>query len=227
LYLKVFIEGYYEAANISPDFFPVSQMRPCLYLNEQAGTLPVLPFPQGPYAITDCDYIDISAMSDVDGTLLETQTGKLNVDGTVNVSFTTISPSGIYYIRVVHRNALETWSSVAVDFSTTSAGSPYDFTTDKTQAFSLDYGLNGMHQMSDGPWAILSGDMGTNPFPTGLGIQDGNIDSYDFNYWDADNSTFNYGYLVGDLNGDVNVDSYDYNYWDVNNANFEYVQRPF
>jgi hypothetical protein len=226
LYLKVFIEGYY-VVGCPTCAYTVSQMQPCLYYNELAGTIPGLPFPPGPYALTDCDYIDISAMDATDGTLKETQTGLLQTDGTVNATFTTLSALASYYIRLTHRNALETWSALPVDFSATSTASPYDFTTAQTQAYSTDYSLYGMHQMADGPWAILSGDMGTNPYPTGLGIQDGNIDSYDFNYWDADNAAFNYGYLVGDLNGDVNVDLYDYNFWDVNNANFEYVQRPY
>jgi hypothetical protein len=198
-------------------------MRPCLWNNEQAGTIPPLPFPQGPYAPTDCDYLTISAMDEATGALVQSQTGILQTDGHIIVSFDSPVVSGNnYWIRITHRNALEIWSSSPVQFH---SGMSYDFTTDITQAFSVDgYATQPQHQMPDGPWAILSGDMGS---LTGMGMQDGNIDLYDFNYWDVDNASFNFGYLIGDLNGDVNVDLYDFNFWDLNNATFEYVQRPF
>jgi hypothetical protein len=199
-------------------------MRPCLWNNVQAGSLPGLPFPQGPYAITDCDYIDIGAMDASTDNLIQTQTGLLHTDGTVSVTFSSpIASSTSYFIRIRHRNALETWSALPVDFSSTTSIAPYDFTSAVTRAYSYDYSVLPMHQMNDGKWALLSGDMGSLP---GVGVQDGNIDLYDFNFWDSDNAIFNFGYLVGDLNGDVNVDLYDFNFWDINNAFFAFTQHP-
>jgi hypothetical protein len=160
------------------------------------------------------------------GNLIASQTGLIKTDGTVNVKFRSPVVAGTsYWIRITHRNVLEIWSAAPVNFAATTSLSPYDFTTNFTQAYSVDgYTTLPMRQMADGSWAFLSGDMGS---LTGEGIQDGNIDTYDFNYWEARNAVFDYGYFVGDLNGDVNVDSYDFNYWDLNNAEFKYVQRPF
>jgi hypothetical protein len=210
LNMKAFIEGYYLGAGL---------MTPCLYNNYQASLILNYPFPV--FTATDCDTISVSAMSSLDYTPVQVQKGILKTDGTVSVTFRSpVLIGSSYYIRITHRNALETWSAAPVFFNELTT---YDFSTSLSQAFSLGGGLDPMHQMIDGPWAIMSGDMSDG---VTSGLQDGNIDLLDFPEWDNGNTNFSLGYLPADLNGDVNVDLLDFPFWNANNSLFAYTQHP-
>ncbi|MBL7772728.1 MAG: peptidoglycan DD-metalloendopeptidase family protein [Chitinophagaceae bacterium] len=106
----------------------------------------------------------------------------------------TIAPgtSGAYYIKVNHRNAIETWSGLP--FTVVPNGF-YDFTTAANQAFG-----SNQTQVEPGIWALYSGDIN----------QDGAIDAFDYLIQDPDIIAGASGYLSTDLNGDGIVDVFDY-----------------
>jgi hypothetical protein len=216
LTIKLFIEGYYLGAGL---------MRPCLYSNyldhSISGYIGPVAWPVAP-GPTDCDTITISAMDAVTYAVVQMQRGILKTDGSVAVTFSSPVINGqSYYIRVTHRNALETWSSTPVVFNVNAL---YDFTTALNKAFSSGGSYpDMMHQMTDGQWAILSGDYSDG---ITLGTHDGSIDLNDFLTADSDISFFRLGYLYTDLNGDVNVDLNDYVLWEFNNSVFAFTQHP-
>jgi hypothetical protein len=223
---KVFIEGY--CLNDGSGL-----MTTCLYNNYFATvdlglpTLnePIYWIPNDPGgstnvpSLTDCDTVVISAMDENTFTVVQEQTGILQTNGLITVNFTSpVVLNGSYFIRVTHRNALETWSAAPVVFDGVTT---YDFSSSLGQAYNLGGGLDPMHLQADGQWAIMSGDI-ADP----LGTHDGNIDLLDFPYWDGDNAVFNIGYLYTDFNGDVNIDLLDFPFWEFNNSNFAYTQHP-
>lgn len=140
-----------------------------------------------PYAMTD----SASAVMD-----------SVNLTG----SFTFLnSVSGNYYIRLKHRNSVETWSKTPQLFSSSSTS--YDFTSANTQAF----GDNQIQvDVSPVRFAIYSGDVN----------QDGTIDLTDGSLIDNDAFNFESGYLPTDVNGDGIVDVADAVYSDNNGFNF-------
>jgi hypothetical protein len=113
-----------------------------------------------------------------------------------------VSPGQTYYIKVNHRNVIETWSANPVLFSQTTS---YDFTTSANMA----YGSN-MVLTSDGLYyAFFSGDISDAGTAT-VGIQDGVIESHD--YGDMENAVYLtlLGYVTQDITGDAIVESADY-----------------
>ena len=114
--------------------------------------------------------------------------------------------SGSYFIEVIHRNSIETWSDNAVTM--TQGGTVnYNFTTAASQAFG-----NNMKQVDSSPtrFAIYSGDVN----------QDGVVDGTDASVIDNDAFNFVKGYVAGDVNGDEIVDGSDAAVVDNNAANF-------
>lgn len=212
LCLKVLIEGYY------PPQGPGTLMDNdgtggCLFLNNLSPT-------NDP---ADADYITISAMDATNFSLVQSQTEILKTNGDVCVTFVNPVINGTqYYIRVTHRNALETWSAFPEQFKSITT---YDFTNSLDKAFTFGEGNPDMlHKTWDGKFALLSGDISDGSILPGT--QDGNIDLLDFPDWDLDNSLFNFGYLFPDFNGDTNVDLLDYTFWEFNNILFSYSQHP-
>ena len=147
-----------------------------------------------PYALND------SASSVVN---FSTLTGKFNMNH---------AATGDYYIVVMHRNTVETWSANAVAFSSTGNIS-YDFTS----AVSKAYG-NNMWQIDTNPvrFGIYSGDVN----------KDGTVDATDLAAIDNDAANFVGGYVVTDLTGDNFVDGTDFAIADNNAAIFVSVIRP-
>ena len=113
----------------------------------------------------------------------------LSSTGTATPTFMRAS-AGSYYIVVIHRNHLETWSALPQTFN---PGVPvnYDFTTAATQAFG-----SNMKQVGS-VWVLIVGDEN----------QDGSIDAGDAA--DFINQYGNIGYLTCDFNGDLSVDAAD------------------
>lgn len=132
----------------------------------------------------------------------------LNPSGNAVAGFSNIS-GGNYYIQVIHRNALETWSSAAVNF-TTGVTTNYNFTTFQSQA----YGNNQKFKL--GRWCFYSGDVNI----------DGIIDAADLS--SVDNAAFSSvsGYVSEDVTGDNFVDASDLSIVDNNAVNSILVLRP-
>jgi len=122
----------------------------------------------------------------------------LHTDGTSGFS---VPPtlSGNYYIVIIHRNSLATWSANPITISGSSVS--YDFSDDISKA----YGNN--LKLLSGKYCLLSGDVN----------QDGIVDALDM--IDIDNlaSSFSTGYFPEDINGDGSVNADDISFT-MNNA---------
>lgn len=114
-----------------------------------------------------------------------------------------------YYVVVIHRNSIETWSKSGGEIFSNGALS-YDFTTAATQAYG-----NNMVSVS-GEWSLYTGDVN----------QDGVVDLADDALIDNDAFNFVTGYVVTDLNCDNIVDLTDEAYADNNTYNFITVVKP-
>lgn len=113
------------------------------------------------------------------------------------------APTGNYYIEIMHKNSLETWSKLP-QFYSQSSGINYDFTDSASKAF----GNNMIHKGNR--FCIYSGDIN----------KDGIIDPTDMTEIDNAVAEFMTGYLLTDLNGDRVVDSSDLLICDNNVSNF-------
>ncbi len=111
---------------------------------------------------------------------------------TSNFTFTN-NPSGNYYLQMLHRNSIETWSKSGGEVYTFGGTLNYNFTTASSQA----YGNN--EKQIGSKYCIFSGDVD----------QDGNIDVTDLILINNDADVFTTGYIVTDLNGDYIADISD------------------
>jgi hypothetical protein len=113
----------------------------------------------------------------------------LSSTGSNTTSFTH-APNGSYYLVVIHRNHLETWSSLPVALSTGNTVN-YDFSTAPNKAYG-----NNMKQVGS-VWVFYGGDIN----------QDGTIDPDDYTLFKTQYGRD--GYIPSDLNGDTFADGYD------------------
>jgi hypothetical protein len=125
----------------------------------------------------------------------------LNSNGQGTAIFSKALLGTNYYLRIKHRNAIETWSNL-ISFSNTTPS--YNFTTAQSQAFGSNQVLVGSK------WCIYNGDVN----------QDGAVDIFDVSAVNNDNVTFVSGYVNTDINGDGSVDLFDLSIDDNNNAAF-------
>lgn len=140
--------------------------------------------------------------------VIDSAISRFNSNGNGIMEFLT-APAGNYYIQILHRNGLETWSATPVSFSNGGV-TAIDFTTNQSNAF----GNNLVFKA--GRWCIFSGDAD----------RDGAIDATDLALIDNDASGFATGYLSTDLDGNEFVDGTDYALADNNASNFVSVIRP-
>lgn len=117
--------------------------------------------------------------------------------------------SGNFYIVVKHRNSIETWSSVTVDY-TTYSNIFYTFTSDSTQAYG-----NNLKPMGS-KFAIYGGNI----------IVDDNVEAGDIAALDNAVTAILKGYVQEDLNGDGQVDATDVALLDNNVTDLVKVYRP-
>ena len=101
--------------------------------------------------------------------------------------------SGTYYIQIIHRNALETWSKAGGEALTKGVTGSFDFTSLQNQT----YGNNSV--LVGSVWCLYSGDIG----------RDGAIDISDVVDIYNDLVNFESGYRTTDLNGDETIDVSD------------------
>lgn len=120
------------------------------------------------------------------------------------------APSGTYYLKLKHRNSIETWSKSGGFVFTRYAMMNYDFTSSQTQAYG-----NNLTQIGN-VWGIYSGDVN----------QDGMIDGTDAAQIDNGIMSFLSGYVSADLTGDNFVDAADAAIADNNVRRFVSVIRP-
>ncbi len=152
---------------------------------------------------TDADTVTISAMDPTSPyALVQERQGILHTDGTISVTFNSPVVAGnSYYLKLYHRNSVETWSAAPVLMSPVTS---YLFSTAATQAFS-----GNQADLGDGNFAIFSGDIN----------HDGAVDGSDFLELDPSIQNGDGGYAPGDLNGDGAVDGSDFLVLDPNIQN--------
>ncbi len=134
----------------------------------------------------------------------------LNVNGTLSITNISGNANGSYYLVVKHRNSVETWSNIPVNFSGLSSIS-YDFTTSASKAFG-----NNLKLMSGAIYAIYSGNV----------TQDNSIDGSDMASVDNAVTSLLMGYHPEDVNGDGVVDASDMAIIDNNVTAIIKVKKP-
>ncbi len=184
---SIFIQGYYSGGGLME--------------TAGAGTLFIDGVPGA--VATDADTVSISAMEPTSPyTLVQEQKGILHTNGTISVTFTSpVTAGNSYYLRVLHRNSVETWSAAPVTLSPVGS---YLFSSAATQAFAANQA-----DLGDGNFAIYSGDIN----------HDGAVDGSDFLELDPSIQNGDGGYAPGDLNGDGAVDGSDFLVLDPNIQN--------
>lgn len=134
--------------------------------------------------------------------LIESKKAYLNSSGSASVQYSTVSNGVNYFIQILHRNGLETWSRIPQSFVSNSL--IYNFTQDSGKA----YGFNMIRMGSK--WAFYTGDVN----------QDGIIEGVDFALVDNAAANFETGYLDTDVNGDGVVEGSDFSILDNNASQF-------
>ena len=189
LNLKLYLEGYYQLGNASLGLMNNDNVGGLLYLLGYSTNF------------NDVDTVIISAMNSVTHSIVDSKKGILKTNGTVHVTFgSSVLQGTVYYIKVNHRNAIETWSSVPVLLSNI-----YDFTSMQSKA----YGNNMILTYDNIGWSFYSGDISDANTAT-LGVQDGVIESQDYSDMENAVSFTLTGYRVEDITGDGIVESSDY-----------------
>ena len=188
LNLKLFIEGYYDTVT--------NLMKP-VKANQGIGS-----------STTDVDDITVELRDATTYNTIASTSAVLKTDGTANCLFSS-SYTGNYFIAIIHRSAVQTWSNLPVSFS--SASTSFDFSTAAAKAFG-----SNMTLVASGVYAFYNGDIN----------QDEIIDNSDSDtlFFDIENS--NFGFITTDLNGDGSVDNSDADSFFVNVENSIFSNHP-
>lgn len=138
--------------------------------------------------------------------VISTSQNYVDVSGYGEYSLEMLLPGSSYYLQILHRNSIETWS--AGNTSPIGVKRPgYDFTQSVSSAFGNNLILSG------NKYCIFGGDVNS----------DGIVDAQDQSV--ADNDAFNIvtGYAASDVNGDGITDAADLSL--IENNAFNFVQR--
>jgi hypothetical protein len=205
LNLKLFLEGYYQPGNASGGL---------MNNGGSGGLLKVLGISPN---VIDVDTVFVSAMNSVTHAFIDRKSGILKTDGTLSVTFgPSVLAGTTYFIKVNHRNALETWSSAAVLLT-----SLYDFTLNQSQA----YGSNMIQTYDAIGWSFYSGDI-SNAGTGAVGVQDGVMESQDYSDLENAIAISLTGYVYEDITGDGVVESSDYSIMQNNTYYSRSLIRP-
>ncbi len=120
------------------------------------------------------------------------------------------APSGTYYIQLIHRNTIETWSKSGGESMTRGVLKNYDFTSASSQAYGNNLILKGTK------YCIFSGDVNKDSFVNLTDV---------INIYNAA-GMFTTGYKVTDVNGDNISDLTDVILTYNNSAGFVSVVKP-
>lgn len=134
----------------------------------------------------------------------------LSNSGNSSLNFNNIKPGRSYYLIALHRNSIETWSSLPVLIPSAGSTISYNFTTGVDKA----YGNN--MAVVQGAASFFAGDVN----------QDYSVDGSDLSRVDNDASAFQSGYIPTDVNNDDIVDGTDAQIVDNNASNFVFLVRP-
>lgn len=179
-----------------------------LYLG--SGVMTAAPFnANGISPTTLADTVTVELHNSITQALEYSVTGLLSTSGTCNVSLPAATNGNSYYIVLVHRNSVATWSATPVTMAAN--GSSYNFTNSASQAAG-----SNLADLGSGIFGIYAGDIN----------QDGSIDFNDYPALDIASSAGVLGYDANDLNGDASVDFNDYPMIDINSSNGIIIVTP-
>ncbi|MCC7231942.1 MAG: hypothetical protein IT242_03285, partial [Bacteroidia bacterium] len=162
-----------------------------------------------------CDTLHVCLIDSTTLSVADCFDGILQTDGTVSCTFTAAISGNAYYIRLIHRNALQTWSAHPVTIGHITS---YNFSTSDTMAYG-----NNMIQAEPGVWSLFSGDISDG---ITTGSQDGFIESSDYGEIENAASLFLFGYEPSDVTGDGLVESSDYGILENNSSLFVISVHP-
>ena len=162
----------------------------------------------------DCDTIEVTLVDPVTMSESEEQKAVLKTNGICNVYFLDVSIGRPYYLKIIHRSSLETWSSVPIMLQATNQ---YTFIDSASSAYG-----NNLVELSSGIWGLWSGDISGNV----PGIQDGIIDENDILHWESEVLNYKAGYYHEDINGDGIIESSDFSILENNLIFGIHISRP-
>ncbi len=208
LSVKAFLQGPYDVANHNMltgllDLGVIPTTSPYAY---DPGTVSSIP-------ANSVDWVMLQLRSTIGGPTIYAKSLFLNKNGNIvgtdgsTATFDILTLEGLknYYVVVRHRNHLAIMSNAGLALNETST-TLHDFTTAQTKA----YGITPMKAMSDGAFALKTGDANA----------DGGVDAIDKNsYWRPNNGTPWAYEKYSDFNLDGGIDAIDANtYWRPNNG---------
>jgi hypothetical protein len=200
--VHILIEGYYANGGMMDNFGSGG----CLFVNGLSTSS------------LDADSLHVTLVDPLTLNDVDEQAAILHTDGTASLNFgNQVTIGSSYYIKVQHRNALETWSANPV---TANAVTTYDFASAQSQAYG-----NNMIQTWDGLyWAFYSGDI--SDANLGVGLQDQVIESQDYSDMENAVQVILTGYVTQDITGDGVVESLDYSIMENNVGGVIFTIRP-
>ena len=140
-------------------------------------------------------------------------TALLHTNGTAEMQFPAAVTGNSFYIAIKHRNSMETWSKIAMPFTSNTF---YDFSDALSKAY--DDGVNPpMASMGGSVFAIYGADVN----------QDGTVDGGDANDIEIGANNFDFGYNAADANGDGESGGQDANIAEINANLFLFYARPY
>ncbi len=167
----------------------------------------------------EVDYVSVTLFK-VNSSLKLEQVGAPHVGIVTTAGFLKLSfdaPDDEYYLKVNHRNTIETWTSERIPIRD-NIDAEYDFTNSNEKAYGKNMINLGAEVPSDDDpavWAFFSGDI-SDAAKAEVGLQDGIVESQD--YSDMENAiiTTPVGYVPEDITGDGVVESADYSLMENN-----------
>jgi hypothetical protein len=130
-------------------------------------------------------------------------------NGTFSITTLPATISDSYYVVIKHRNSIETWSAIPVDFGLGNTIN-YDFSVSASQAYGSNLKLMGT------AYSVFGGDATT----------DGTVDGSDLAAADNASSQLLSGYNPEDVNGDGIVDGSDMAMIDNNSSAIIQIIKP-
>ncbi len=186
LNLTCFIEGYYSNGSMLP-----------VLLNQGEAT-----------TATACDSITVELRNEnMPNSVAASIKTVLHQDGTAQCVFPSLS--GVYYIMINHRNAIQTWSAMPVSMNASPVS--YNFSDAASKAYA-----SNQTEVAPGVWAFYSGNL----------EPDENLDLLDLAVLETDIINFESGFKHTDINGDGNVDLLDIAFLETNISNFIFSNHP-
>lgn len=194
---------FIRARDIHDNFGPLAQINTPLSLQQITFTALIEGFYNSGSGIMVEDTVSVLLKSiNSPYATIDQSKVKLNSTGNGFVKFRQAVNGTNYYLVIIHRNSIETWSKMGQQF--TNSEMIYDFTTSANKAFWDNMKLIGSK------WTVFSGDVN----------QDGMVDLADITLVDNDSYNFVTGYVSTDLNGNGGVEALDMNIVDNNAYNY-------